>query len=118
MNGPDEVGADELGAEVNRQAAIAGVANDEVGPPVPIEIGRDDLRRQAPGGERSEADEAAVAPGIERDGIVAGVHTGEYSALVRIRDPGEIARGEAGVDRDRGFERTGLSRLPLPVENV
>ena len=86
--------------------------------PSPFEVGRDDLRRQAAGGERADPDEAAVAVGIERDRVVAGVDAGEHGALIGVRDPGDVARGESGVDRDGGIEGAGLPGDALAIEDV
>ena len=84
----------ELVAEEDRERAVAGVADDQVGQAVAVEVGRDDLRRQPAGGERTDLHEAAVAVGVERDRVVVGVDTGEHRALIRVRNPGDVARGD------------------------
>ena len=68
--------------------------------------------RQKTGGERSHSDETAVAEGVQGDRIVPGVDAGEQRAPIGIGDPGDIARGEAGVDDDGRFEGAGLPGIP------
>ena len=85
--------------------------------PSPFKVGRNDLRRELAGGERADPDEAAVAPGVERDGVVVGVDAGEHGCPA-VFDKGDIARGEAGVDRDGGRNEPGCPGNPLPVEDV
>ena len=87
--------------------AVAGVADDQVGPAVAVEVGRDDLRRQAAGRERSEPDEAAVPPGVDRDRIVVGVDTGEDGALIRVAQPRRCRATESP-----GLTVTGGSKVP------
>ena len=82
----------EPGAEEDRERAVAGVADDQVGQAVAVQVGRDDLRGQAAGGQRSSQDEAAVAVGVERDRVIVGIDAGEHRALIRVRNPGDVAR--------------------------
>ena len=80
-------------SEEDREGAVAGIADDQVGQAVAVQVGRDDLRRELAGGERTdEPDEAAVALGVERDGVVLGIDAGEQRALIRVRNPGDVAR--------------------------
>ena len=84
-------------AEEHREGAVAGVADDQVVPAVAVEVGRDDLRRELAGRERSDPDEAAVAVGVERDRIVVGVDAGQQRALDRCSGPRRYrARGSRG----------------------
>ena len=53
------------------------------------------------------ADEAAVAIGVERDGVVLGVDAGQQRALIGHGDPGDVARGD-----EPGLTVTGGSKLP------
>ena len=64
--------------------------------PVAVEVGRDDLRRELAGGQRADPDEAAVAVGVERDGVVLGVDAGQERAVQGVRDPGDVAREGIG----------------------
>ena len=80
------MGPMQLAAEEDRKGAVAGIADDQVVQAVAVEVGRDDLRRELAGGERSaEPDETAVAVGVERDGVVLGVDAGEQRAVDRCR---------------------------------
>ena len=84
-------GADALSIRLpkkTREGAVAGIADDQVGQAVAVEVGRDDLRRELAGGERADQpDEAAVALGVERDGVVLGVDAGEHAGLDRCWAP-------------------------------
>ena len=93
-HGTDELDTGQRRAEEDREGAVAGIADDQVGPAVAVQVGRDDLRRELAGGERAaQPDEAAVAVGVERDGVVVGVDAGEDGALIGVREPGDVARG-------------------------
>ena len=83
----DEPAAEPV-VEVDRKRAVAGIADDQVVQAVAVEVGRDDLRRELAGGERADQpDEAAVAVGVERDGVVLGVDAGEQRAVDRCWAP-------------------------------
>ena len=85
-----------VAGEEDREGAVAGIADDQVVQAVAVQVGRDDLRRELAGGERSDQpDEAAVALGVERDGVVLGVDAGEQRALIGVRHPGDVARGDS-----------------------
>ena len=104
-------------AEKDREGAVARVAHHQVVPAVAVEVGRDDLRRERTGGERPDPDEVAVAPGVQRDRVVGGVHAGEHGALVRVHGD-DVPRGVAGIDRDGRIEGAGLLRPSLSPEDV
>ena len=113
------IGPTNLGTEEDRERAVAGVANDQVGQAVPVQVGRDDLRgqnarRQPPGYQHEDT----VAIGVERDLVIVSIHTGEDRALIRIRNPGDVARRIAGVDRDGGLEGARLAGNPLAIEDI
>ena len=108
-------GTDELdcnaAAEVDRKRAVAGIADDQVGQAVAVQVGRDDLRRELAGGERSaQPDETAVAVSVKRDGVVLGVDAGEDGALIGVRQPGDVAR--EGFEPSPGLTVTGGSKVP------
>ena len=70
------------------------------------------------GCQRADLHEATVAVGIERDRVIVGIDTGEDRALVGVRNPGDVARRIAGVDRDGGLEGAGLPGDALAIEDI
>ena len=109
---------DELGTEEDRERAVAGVADDQVGQAVSVEVGRDDLRRNIAALPPPDQHEATVAIGVERDLVIVSIHTGEDRALIRIRNPGDVVRRIARVDRDGGLEGARLAGNPLAIEDI
>src|SRR5205085_1128224 len=99
------------------EGAVARVPHYQVVRAVAIEVGRNDLRGEQTGGERPDQGEAAAAPGVQRDRVVGGVHTGEQPALVRVHN-GNVPRGMAGIDLDGRIERARLLRPSLSPEDV
>ena len=100
-------------AEEDREGAVAGIADDQVVPAVAVEVGRDDLRRELAGGERSDPDEAAVAVGVERDGVVLGVDAGEERALDRCSGTQAMSReGKPGLIVTGGSKVPGWPGMP------
>ncbi len=98
--------------KVDRKRAVAGVADDQVVPAVAAQVGRDDLRRELAGGERSDPDETPVAVGVERDGVVVGVDAGEHAGLDRCSGTQAMSR-DVGIHRlQRGLTVTGGSKVP------
>ena len=61
---------------------------------------------------------ATVAIGVERDRVIVSIDTGEDRALIRIRNPGDVARRIAGIDRDGGLEGARLAGYGLSKEDV
>ena len=53
----------------------------------------------------------------ERDGVVICVHAGEQATLIGD-DEGDVARGVARVDGDRGRKAAGLARPPCAIEDI
>ena len=98
-------------AEVDRCGPVPRVADDQVDVPIPIEVARDDLRdgrcerltgRIVPAVARARApDELAAPVRVQRDRVVPEIDAGEQRTLTG-RDEGDVARGDAGVDRDGG----------------
>jgi hypothetical protein len=118
IDGTEKRAPVELGAEEDRERAVAGVADHKVGQAVAVQIGRDDLRGQQACCQRADLHEATIAVGVERDRVIVSIDTGEDRALARVRNPGDVARRIAGVDRDGGLEGAGLSGYGLSVEDV
>src|SRR5262249_13213932 len=81
--------------EEDRDAAVARVWEDEFVPAGAVEVSRLDLGGERARGERPGPDKATVAPGIERDGVIGGVHAGEQPSLIRVHGD-DVTRGVAG----------------------
>ena len=94
--------------EVNRKRAVASIADDEIGHACPVQIGGDDLGRKLSRGHGADPDEAAILPGVERDGVVLGIDARQQRALYRVGNPGDVPRWETGIDRDGRLEAAGL----------
>ena len=64
-------------------------------------------------------DEAAVAVGVERDGVVVGIDAGEQRALIRCSAPRRCrARELPGLTVTGGSKRAGLAGDALAIEDV
>ena len=98
--------------EEDRERAVAGVADDQVVIAGAVQVGGDDLRRELAGGQRADPDEAAVALGVERDGVVLGIDAGEQRASIGVGNPGDVARGIPGLTVTGGSKVPGWPGMP------
>ena len=101
-----------LGAEEDRECAIACVPDHEVAQAVVVQVGGDHLCRELAGCERADRDETTVPPCVEGDGGAPGVDTGDDDALIGGEE-GDIAGVMLViVDRHGGKELPGRSGVP------
>ena len=101
----------------HRDRPVAGVADDQIGHAVAVQVGREDLRGLGTGGERGDLDETGRAQREERDALSFGVDAGERGTESG-RDEGDVARRVARVDRHGRREAAGLARPARAKEDV
>ena len=90
----------------HRDRAVAGVADDQIGDAVAVQVGREDLRGLGTGGERGDLDETGRAEREERDALSFGVDTGEQ------RDRDSVETKAMSRDGSPGLTVTGGAKLP------